>query len=132
MLQEGSFMIYTFRKIFLAFSDTLKLSWKEYALVCVFFFCLLLGQEASGTAHGMQLYVYDYGFFIPCIRIYLNTNLLHLNFIDCLCQPNVGIDWLPQYFFLFTFAFYLVFSFIRRSIVSFFAEFSRHYHKSKS
>ena len=50
MLQEGSFMIYAFKKIFLAFSDTLKLSWKEYALVCVFFFCLLLGQEASGTA----------------------------------------------------------------------------------
>ena len=36
MLQEGSFMIYTFRKIFLAFADTLKLSWKEYALVCIF------------------------------------------------------------------------------------------------
>ena len=36
-------MIYAFKKIFLAFSDTLKLSWKEYALVCVFFFCLLYG-----------------------------------------------------------------------------------------
>ena len=108
----------------------LKFSWKEYALVCVFFFCLLLGQEASGIASGTQLYAYDYGFFIPCIRIYLNTNLLHLNFIDCLCQPNIGIDWLPQYFFLFTFVFYLVFSFIRRSIVSFFAEFSRQYHEN--
>ena len=130
MLQEGSFMNYTFKKIFLAFSNTLKLSWKEYALVCVFFFCLLLGQEASGIASGTQLYAYDYGFFIPCIRIYLNTNLLHLNFIDCLCQTNKEIDWLPQYFFLFTFVFYLVFSFIRRSIVLFFAEFSRQYHKS--
>ena len=119
-----------FKKIASTLIHVLKLSWKEYALVCVFFFCLLLGQEASGIASGTQLYAYDYGFFIPCIRIYLNTNLLHLNFIDCLCQPNKGIDWLPQYFFLFTFAFYLVFSFIRLSIHSFFAEFVRQYHKN--
>ena len=64
-----------------------------------------------------------------CIRIYLNTNLLHLNFIDCLCQPNKKIDCLPQYFFLFTYVFYLVFKFIRQSIVLFFAEFVRQYHQ---
>lgn len=68
-------MNYTFKKILLAFSNTLKLSWKEYALICVFFFCLLLGQEASGIANGTQLYAYDYGFFIPCIRIYLYPHL---------------------------------------------------------
>lgn len=101
------------KEIYKTLCRIINLTRRGYIEICIILFCLMMIQCKGGFMLSENLYRYDYGYIIPCLRVYRSTGHESLSMLRCLRSTNLGYEWYPQYFFCLAYIFYVVLEIIK-------------------